>query len=330
MNKDISYSVAIRTLGTAGEKYEKLMNSIKSQNIQPEKIIVVLPYGYTVPQYQLGSEKFVFCEKGMVRQRIEALKYIDSDYTLFCDDDVEFENGFIEKLAEPIIDYGYSCSAGPLLSFFPPNTPKYWLSSIIGGACVMINGRKSNYVRILKTGGWSYSYDIDLKKHLFYNTESFAWTCFMASTDSSKKIHFSDELWCEKNGFAAFEDRVFSYKMSVNDFKCCIVSDAKYIHNDGKTSVASVKLEPIYAGAFNHYVFWHRFIYLLQKNSFSKLKSRVAINYYICMSTLHSLIELGFKKKTFEAHKALLQGFRDAKKYVKSSEYLNLNNVYCK
>ena len=48
------------------------------------------------------------------------------------------------------------------------------------------------------------------------------------------------------------------------------------------------------------------------------------------MSTLHSLIELGFKKKTFEAHKALLQGFRDAKKYVKSSEYLNLNNVYCK
>ena len=34
----ISYSIAIRTLGKAGKKYQKLLNSITKLNVQPEII----------------------------------------------------------------------------------------------------------------------------------------------------------------------------------------------------------------------------------------------------------------------------------------------------
>ena len=44
---NVKYSVAIRTLGTAGEKYIKLLKSIDAQTIKPEKVIVVLPEGYS-------------------------------------------------------------------------------------------------------------------------------------------------------------------------------------------------------------------------------------------------------------------------------------------
>ncbi|MCQ2307204.1 MAG: hypothetical protein MJ000_06545 [Bacteroidales bacterium] len=43
---DFSYSVVIRTLGNSGEKYQKLLDSIRSQTVQPEEVIVAIPDGY--------------------------------------------------------------------------------------------------------------------------------------------------------------------------------------------------------------------------------------------------------------------------------------------
>ena len=172
MKTKFSYSVAIRTLGTAGEKYEKLLKSIAAQKIAPEKIVVVLPEGFTPPPVLLGNEQFVFSEKGMVPQRLRALDFIDSDYTLFCDDDVEFIPEFTERIADALLNHGYSCAAGPLLSFFPPKGIISFLGSAVGEACVMLRGRKNTYVRILGTGGFSYNYSIDLGSHKIYNPES--------------------------------------------------------------------------------------------------------------------------------------------------------------
>ena len=38
--KIMEYSVVIRTLGTAGEKYQQLLNSLKDQTVLPKKILV--------------------------------------------------------------------------------------------------------------------------------------------------------------------------------------------------------------------------------------------------------------------------------------------------
>lgn len=320
-----SYSVAVRTLGTAGEKYQKLLNSIANQTIQPEKIVVVLPEGYNPPKEQLGSEEFVFCKKGMVIQRLEALKYIDSEYVLFTDDDIEFESTYIEKLKNSV-ENGYSCAAGPLLELLPPDNMKYFFASILGGACVMFRGKEKYYIRILRTGGWSYHH-IDTTENKIYETESLPWANFLISKNVMHEIAFEDELWVEKTGYSAFEDRVMFYKLIKNGYRIGVVADAHYMHNDAKSSFASVKLEPIYAAAFNHYVFWHRFLYSLSKNPIEKLWMKICISYYIGMGSVYGKLLMKSGRRTKEQNEASQKGFTDAKNYVKSQEYQNLPKV---
>lgn len=327
MSCEFTYSIAIRTLGTAGEKYRRLLNSIEKQTIQPQKIIVVLPEGYEIPNDKIGYEEFVFSKKGMIAQRIKALEYIQSEYVLFCDDDVELKSDFVEKLAETLTCSVYSCCSGPLLSFFPPSTPKYFIASILGGACVMLHGRKKYYVRILKTGGWSYNCSINTKSHKIYETESLPWTCFMIQTDVMRKIHFEDELWAERIGYAAFEDRIMFYKLLVNGYKTCVVSDAHYLHNDGKTSTKNLKTEPIYAGAFNHYVFWHRYLYSLSNKWAECIWMVICIKYYIMTSKIYRILLILSGRASKNSYSAMAKGFQDARIYVKSMDYKKLEQV---
>lgn len=96
----VSYSICIRTLGTAGEKYARTLASIKAQIIQPEEVVIVIPHGYELPKERLGYERFVRCDKGMVRQRVVGFNEMKSEYTLALDDDLSFEPDFAERLIE--------------------------------------------------------------------------------------------------------------------------------------------------------------------------------------------------------------------------------------
>lgn len=322
-----SYAVAIRTLGTANEKYQKLLDSISQLQPKPEEVIVVLPEGYSKPDYFLGYEKIVFSPKGMIIQRLRALDYISSEFVLFCDDDIEFDSNFVAKLFEPLCHNDYSCAAGPLLDFFPPKSIKYLLASALGGACVMLRNRDKQYVRILRTGGWSYNRDINTDKSLIYETDSLPWTCFFIKTDVMKRIAFEDEIWIEKNGYAAFEDRVMFYKLKRNGFKTCIVSNALYKHNDAKTSTKELKLEPMYARAFNHYVFWDRYINSFSNGVINKLWCRICIEYYIFMQILYHELLVMVKREKAQVRDIVKKGFSDAKDYCGSDEYISLNPV---
>lgn len=96
------YSVAIRTLGTADEKYQKTLDSIAAQTIQPQEIIIVLAHGYEKPKEQLGYERFAFVEKGMVRQRVACFEESHAEYTLSLDDDVAFPPDFVSSLFDTL------------------------------------------------------------------------------------------------------------------------------------------------------------------------------------------------------------------------------------
>lgn len=84
----VSYSVVIRTLGNGGEKYKRLLESIKSQTIQPEQIIVAIPEGYSL-DFSLGSESILRATKGMVSQRAEGILSARSRNILVVYDDIE-------------------------------------------------------------------------------------------------------------------------------------------------------------------------------------------------------------------------------------------------
>lgn len=317
----VDYSIAIRTLGTADGKYQKLLDSINSLNIKPKKIIVMLPYGYSEPKQQLGYEEFHYCKKSMVLQRIRALDYIDTKYVLFCDDDIEFLPDFIDKLLYPLENLGYDVSAGPLLDLWPPNSFKYKIASLLGGACSMMFNRQNNYIRILRTGGWSYNYNFS--NYDLCETESLPWACFLMKTRVAKDICMEEEMWLEKNGYASFDDRVMFYKVKRYGYRLCVVRDAKYLHNDAQTSLGNVSKNIIFSGAFNHFVFWHRFIFKFDELPY-KILDVFCISYYIVMSLLYNIFLIIFGKRTFKHFLYVTQGFIDAIRFVNSKEYKKL------
>lgn len=322
------YSIAIRTLGRAGEKYQKLLDSIRNSIHRPEKVIVVLPEGFEPPKEQLGWEQFVYCPKSMIGQRLEALKYIDSEYTLFLDDDITYDPEFVDKLLKPLEQGLFDCSTGPLFSFFPASIA----GSIVGTltmSCSVSFFRRDLYVKILRSGGWSYHrFNTDVEH--YYPTESFAWTCFLIRTQVLRDIDMEDEIsWLERYGYAMGDDQVMANKLMKRGHKSCIVSNALYEHNDAKTSTSSQEMEntkPLFCMGFFHVVFWQRFIQDMEKSSFQKMLNLLCFNYWrISMRGYHLLkaVQLGSKKM----YKAFFEGEREGLAYIRTEEYRSLPPV---
>lgn len=84
-----AYTVVIRTLGTAGEKYLTTLRSAKEQDVPPQKILVYIPHGYPLPKETVGTEEYVRCEKGLVAQRSLPFDEVQTDWMLFLDDDMD-------------------------------------------------------------------------------------------------------------------------------------------------------------------------------------------------------------------------------------------------
>lgn len=322
------YSIAIRTIGKAGEKYKKLLNSINASKHRPQKVVVVLPEGYELPEDRLGYEEFVYCPKSMIGQRLEALKYIDSEYTLFLDDDISFDPDFVDKLLQPLEEGEFDCSTGPLFSFFPASTAGKIAGTLTASVSVSFF-RRDMYVKILRSGGWSYhTFNTDEKR--YYPTESFAWTCFMIRTQCFRDIDMEDEIpWLEKHGYAMGDDRVMAYKLIKRGYKACIVSNALYAHNDAKTSTSAqemVNTKPSFCMGFFHVVFWQRFIQDLEYGSIKRLINSVCFHYWrITMRGYHWLKSVNPTHRPYR--KAFTNGVKDGGVYVKTNMYRQLSPV---
>lgn len=324
----ISYSIAIRTLGRAGEKYQKLLDSIAKSKIQPEKIVVVLPEGFLTPKEQLGCEEYVYCSKSMIQQRIEALKYITSEYTLFLDDDISFDEDFVEKLIKPLEEKKFDCATGPLFSFFPASLAGKIAGTLTASVSVSVFHRDM-YVKILRSGGWSY-HTFATSENRYYPTESFAWTCFMIRTDVMRDLKMEDEkTWLERFGYAAGDDRVMAYKLVKKGYKACIVSNALYEHNDAKTSTSKEEMantKPTFCMYYMHRVFWQRFIQDLEKKAFRRFQNRICLFYWKNMISLYYWIK-GIKTSNQPYRIAFKEGLKEAEAFIVSDEYRRLPSI---
>lgn len=322
------YSIAIRTLGRAGEKYQKLLDSIAASQLQPKRVIVVLPEGFEPPKEQLGCEQFVYCAKSMIGQRMEALNYIDTEYTLFLDDDIAFGESFVEQLLEPLEEGLFDCATGPLFSFFPASKAGAIAGTLTSSVSVSVF-RRDMYVKILRSAGWSYhTFDTSVKR--FYPTDSFAWTCFMIRTDVMRKIGMASEKpWLERHSYAYGDDQTMAYKMVKNGFRSCIVSNALYDHNDAQTSTSAkemVNTKRDFCNGYFHVVFWQRFIQDPEHSWFWRVCNRCCLTYWqMSMYAYHTIKSL---KASHRPHfKAFREGIRDAKQYIRSDEYKELPSI---
>lgn len=324
------FSIAIRTLGKAGEKYSRLLESIQNSSRKPEKVVVVLPEGYAPPAERLGYEEFVYCKKSMIGQRLDALKYIDSPFTFFFDDDIQFDKDFIDKILRPLEAGEYDCATGPLFSFFPASVAGKIAGTLTASVSVSLFHRDM-YVKILRSGGWSY-HTFDTNVERYYPTESFAWTCFAIKTEVMRKIHMEDEKeWLEKFGYACGDDRVMAYKLIKLGYKACIVGNATYIHNDAKTSTSKEEMKntlPKFCMYYMHTVFWHRFIQSLEKNPVRRAQNRLCFTYWRFSITCYHLMKLLLTNDDIETYKAFRSGVKAGMKFIDSVEYKQLKPVF--
>ena len=319
----IEYSVIIRTTGNAHEKYQQLLNSISQLKPHPQEVIVVLPEGYSLPEERLGWETFLFSKKGMVSQRIAGIAACRTEFALICDDDVSFSSDFVEKLHSPIAEDLASFSAGPLYSFLPDAGRETVLCILMASAVPTVFHRKTRYVTVLKSTGYSYNRHLDPATKKYYETQSLPWTCFYAHIPAFRRLELDKELWLDAHGYSALDDQTMFYKAYLMGMKTVVVSDAEYSHLDAKTSVRNNKPAVVYSAAFNRVVFMHRFLYSRQ-GPFGKAVTLAAFAYYRAWVMIRNDAALLRGRMTADVWKLGQKGYRDAWQYLKSRDYLTL------
>lgn len=297
-------------MGTGGEKYQRLLNSIKSQTVQPQETVVVLPWGYTQPNERLGNERFAFCEKGMLKQRIFAMNDAKTPYILLLDDDVEFEPRYIEKIISQMQIAKAQCCI--------PTTPncskekssiKKLINRFIGSE--VHKPLKGNfYQKINQVGGFVTNSRLK-KGHIYYTQTGSGSNCF-AETKALKNIHFEEELWLENSGYALPDDQVMFYKLYLQGYKIAICLDTYFKHLDSaSTNNGKRYLNIARAKAGNYLIFWYRLIYPNAKG-INKWISPLCITHRIFWECFFYIL----KYHNIGVIKAVIQGLSFGIKYI--------------
>ena len=324
---DIDYSVIIRTTGKAGEKYARLLASIDGLEPKPREVIVVLPEGYDLPAEHLGWETFYFSPKGMVIQRMAGIAKCATRYALICDDDVQFDPDFVQKLYAPVEKGLCSFSAGPLYSFLPPKGPNALLCTVMASAVPTLFHRKDRYVSVLKSSGYSYNRHLDAKKRMYYETQAVAWTCFFADVEALRSLDFEEETWLDAHGYSALDDQTMFYKAWLQGKKTIVVADALYDHLDGKTSTRNNKPAVLYSKTYNRVVFWHRFIYSRQNGWPGRIAARIAFAYRMRWMLAWDAVDVLRHRMNREDYAVVKQGYTDGWQYIRSQAYADLPEI---
>lgn len=309
------YSVAIRTLGTAGEKYQTLLDSLKAQTMPPKKILVYIPFNYPAPKETIGIEQIVRCEKGMVAQRSLPFDEVNTEYILCLDDDLYLPPTLVEELFVSLIENQGDCISPDMVncgaskkdrilsfmhSFTLPHFSKKW--------DVIIN----------KTGSFSYRVRKGLQ---VLPTQSAAFACFLCKIDAYRAIHFEDERWIDQFRYASCDDQVFYYKMHLYGYHVFTYNKSGMEHLDARAGGRHDVSEKLYNQKKIAFIIWYRTIYHLLENSFNnKLIAVFAYTIRFLFGLLFLPLEIVYYRKfryLKDYFKALIDGYR----YVHSEEY---------
>lgn len=245
---EVSYSIAIRTLGTAGEKFRQELESIARQTIQPERVIVYVAdtCGVKFVDGIIGREEYRYVRKGMVAQRALQYEELTSPYLLLLDDDVELAPDSAERLLTSLVendadavgaDIFKNQEMSPMLKTFAvltnwvaPHCDERWAYKVTRtGAFSYLSAGKVAEGKQVKR-------EID-KEGFCLPTQKLDGPCVMWKKDSMLALHWEDELWMDRlSEFAYGDDLVESYKCYVNGGKLMLNYDAGVTYLNAKTA----------------------------------------------------------------------------------------------
>ena len=316
----MEYSAVIRTLGTAGEKFQTLLDSLCAQTIRPDAILVYIAEGYSIPKETCGKERYVYVKKGMVAQRALEYKEVNTDYMLLLDDDMYLPPNFVEDLFNALVENNADVVAPNIYDHSSKSLKTELLMSLSGRIMARRGDSKWGY-KVLPTGGFSYN---KYPNKRIYISQTNAGSCLLCKKSDFLKISFSDEIWLDEYRYAIGDDQMMFYKMYLMGFKQLTLFETGIVHLDAGGNLGSKNKEKqlIEADYFFKTVFWHRFIQTPEKNLFKRIRNVLAINYYYVFGCLISVLK-GNKSML----RAKLDGIHRAKDFIKSSKYQSLPRI---
>lgn len=305
----ISYSVAIRTLGTAGDKFTKMIRSLESQSIPPERIIVYIAEGYPLPQ-RVGKEEYVNCPKGMVHQRALTYKEITSEYLLLCDDDVLFENNSVELLLEGLFTMQGDAISPNVYRNHQWSLKEKIIQAVFHGIYPDLFTKYAFRVR----NSSFFSYHISPEQVM--ETQCFAGACVLLKKKVFLSISLQNEIWMDMFKYPLGEDLVFAYKLYRYGYRVLIHSNCGITHQDAQTSHETDSYKGYKDNCTIRHLIWYRSIFQPD----TKLKKVVDIaSYYARWGFRYMVAILSrlFGRNNRSDHDSIL-ALKDANQIIKS------------
>lgn len=316
----MDYSICIRTLGTAGEKYIKLAKSIKRLNKKPKEVIIVIPEGYEIPKIEIENQRIVRSEKGMLLQRIVGFEEATTNYVLLLDDDIEFAENLVEELSKPVLD-GLCQLSFPIYEDLLLQDKARQFVSAMTLSSIPNSRDKENFVRFISSGGTIYNSKLK-KSNKYLYSESAPGMCVFGEKEILLKVKLRDELWIDKTGYALREDAILIYKTYLKNYKIIGVQNIDIVHLDGGGNESKRNIKAAYANSYNHLLFWKRFIYKREDIFYKKMIKILFIAYNSFSGLLYKTL-IYIIKRDFELYKASVLGTIDAyKKILKKDKTL--------
>ena len=315
----MTYSVAIRTLGTSPCLRQEL-ESIHSQTVAPEKIVIYIAEGYAKPAFTVGREEYVWVRKGMISQRALQYKEIGSDCILLLDDDVRLSPDSVQRMLEAMEGNQMDCVGA--------DTFKNHLMSVKGKLFAAVTGWVFPHYderwafKIHDCGSFSY---INNPKKGLYLSQSCAGPCSLWKKNALLRLRWEDELWLEKLGFAYGDDMLEFYKLYVNGGRLGILFDSGVENLDAKTASSDhhANIRKFYTRSIASFLVWHRAIFVPRRTALARVWPALSFS----MKSLWLLLVNALAAIAARDVKVLwyyIIGLRDGIRFVKSQEYKNL------
>lgn len=271
----MKYSIAIRTLGTSGDKFVRELESIKRQTVQPEKVVIYIAEGYKRPDYTIGKEEYVWVKKGMMRQRVLPYTEIDTPLIMLLDDDVELADDSAEKMLAALDTHHLDCIAAVTFrNYLIPLKKKIYIAVT---NLVFPHWSDTWSVKIHSNGSFSYNNHITRDVYL---SQSASGPASLWKKSVFHDLHLEDELWLEQFGFPFSEDVVMFNKLYKNGYRLGMHYNCGVKHLNAQSSSGAFKrdLKKFYIRSMASLMIWYRICYNLTSLPFYK-KAIAASNY---------------------------------------------------
>ena len=323
----MKYSVAIRTLGTSGDKFIAELESIKRQTIQPEKVIVYIAEGYERPPYTIGKEEYVWVKKGMMRQRVLRYDEIDTPLILLLDDDVRLDDDCVEMMMKGLEDNNLDCIAAETFRNYKMSLKGKLYAAVTN--LVFPHWSKIWGVKVHSNGSFSYNNVINKDVYL---TQSAAGPAALWRKQAFLEMHYEDELWLDDLRFAFGEDILMFNKLYKNGYRLGTHYTCGVKHLNGQSSSGAFKrnLLRFHTRSMAYFLIWYRMGYhLAGKSGLSKFYAALS---YVFKAVWLFMVHLA-SSFYFRSPKVVMyyvKGLMDGYKMSRTQEFRQIPNYILK